>query len=82
MDWRFEGTSLGTLKNGLQREEMKTCLEGCSGDPVGSDNKNGERWTELKCVLDAELTGLIGELVGELDVENKEEPRMTPGVRT
>lgn len=41
-------------------------------------NKNREKWTKLKCILEAKLTGLTG----ELDVKNKEKPRMTPGVRT
>lgn len=48
------------------------------GNPVGSDNTNGENWTKLRCILEAELTGLID----ELDVKNRKEPRMTPAVRT
>lgn len=45
---------------------------------MGSDNTNREKWTKLRCILDAKLTGLIG----ELDVKNREKPRRTAGVRT
>lgn len=57
----------------------RTHLEGCLGNPTGSDNnKNREKWTKLKCILEAKLTGLTG----VLEAKNKEKPRMTPGVRT
>lgn len=52
--------------------------EGCPRNPTESANKNREKWTELKCILEAKLIGLSG----ELDVKNKEKLRMTPSVRT
>ena len=45
---------------------------------MGSDNTNGEKWTQLKCILEAKFT----ELIGELDVKNRKKPRTTLGVRT